>query len=358
MDNSKVLKYPETDEDVQNLKRIIREFEEAKSPEEKAQAKAALKLFNRAYPRTSEGFKNKVHGYIYLKYMYLYIYKMASGLARAGCGPNKAVRPPEELDEDVEELVNMCVHAANMGSMAIETNTYHAKVLIHDDAKKFFRLTEDLDLESLPKTVIPYEKARDAIIKNHDVLGVIECSCRRTRGDDGCWPRDVCITVGEPWVSFQEQFLVGGMKPRRITQEEALAILDAEHERGHVHNVFFKDACNDQIYGICNCCSCCCVALQAFLYANCPMFAPSGYVSQVDQDKCQGCGTCVDRCIFKAIEIKDGKRVWVDGRQCMGCGVCVDKCPHDALTLVRDDPARAEPFDLDTLIPQYSKPKQ
>lgn len=354
MDDFRVLKYPETDEDVAYIKRIIDEYENAKTQEEKEQAKVALKLFNKHFPKTPDGFKNKIHGYIYLKYMYLYIYKMASALGRYGMGPDTAVHPAEEFSEEVEQLVNMCVSAANMGSMDVSTNTYHAKVMVHDDAKKLFHLEEDLNLESLPKTVIPYELARDAIIKSHDALAVIECSCRHTRGDAGCWPRDVCITLGEPWVSMQCNFLVGGMKPRRITQEEALAILDAEHKRGHVHNLFFKDACNNQIYGICNCCGCCCVALQAFNYAGCPMFAPSGYISEVDLDKCQGCGDCASSCIFKVLDVKDGKRVVVENKRCMGCGVCVDKCSHGALTLKRDDPSVSEPFDLDKLIPEYS----
>jgi len=238
--------------------------------------------------------------------------------------------------------------------MEIETNAYHGKVLILDDAKKFFKITEDINLTDLPKTVIPYTEARSAVMKNYQALGVIECSCRHIRGDAGCWPRDVCITIGEPWVSFQEEYLVGGMKPRRITQEEALKILDEQHELGHVHNVFFKDACNDQMYGICNCCSCCCVAMQAQNYAKCPMFAPSGYLSKVDNEKCVGSGTCVSKCSFGVLEIVDGKRSIVEGKSCMGCGVCVDNCPHGALELVRDDPNINEPFDLDVLIPKYS----
>ena len=67
--------------------------------------------------------------------------------------------------------------------------------------------------------------------------------------------------------------------------EEAVAILQAEQERGHVHHAFFKDAMLQRFYAICNYCSCCCGAMQAQRNGT-PMLASSGYVSRVDEDAC------------------------------------------------------------------------
>jgi ferredoxin len=124
-------------------------------------------------------------------------------------------------------------------------------------------------------------------------------------------------------------------------------ILRAEDERGHVHHAFFKDAMLGRFYAICNCCSCCCGAMQAW-EGGTPMLASSGYVSVVDIDLCVGCGSCVDYCQFRAISVDNGQAV-VDAPTCMGCGVCVSKCPEGAYSL-RQDPARGVPLVLSDLM--------
>jgi heterodisulfide reductase subunit A-like polyferredoxin len=102
-----------------------------------------------------------------------------------------------------------------------------------------------------------------------------------------------------------------------------------------------------RFYAICNCCSCCCGAMQAHQNAT-PMLASSGYVAQVDADLCAGCGTCVECCQFAAISLDDGF-ARIDAAACMGCGVCVSKCPQEALGLVRD-PAKGEPLEIQNFI--------
>ena len=64
-----------------------------------------------------------------------------------------------------------------------------------------------------------------------------------------------------------------------------------------------------------------------------PMLISSGYVSEVDEERCVGCGTCVEKCQFGALALQDG-HVVVDVAACMGCGVCVNTCPQEALSLV------------------------
>ena len=65
------------------------------------------------------------------------------------------------------------------------------------------------------------------------------------------------------------------------------------------------------------------------------MLASSGYVAQVDEDLCIGCGDCASYCQFGALEVVDDTSA-VRYEKCMGCGVCVDKCPQGALSLARD----------------------
>ncbi len=51
---------------------------------------------------------------------------------------------------------------------------------------------------------------------------------------------------------------------------------------------YYKDAMLGRFYAICNCCSCCCGAMEAQRNGT-PMIASSGYVAVVDEDLCE-CG--------------------------------------------------------------------
>ena len=158
--------------------------------------------------------------------------------------------------------------------------------------------------------------------KDPDHIVLLDCPCRMARKDP-CLPLDVCLIIGEPFAGFVAEH--HARRSRWITQEEALEVLRAEHERGHVHHAFFKDAMLGRFYAICNCCSCCCGAMQA-TRSGVPMLASSGYVARLAPELCAGCATCEGYCQFGAITFSDGKSA-VDDAKCMGCGVCVSHCP-------------------------------
>lgn len=50
-----------------------------------------------------------------------------------------------------------------------------------------------------------------------------------------------------------------------------------------------------RFYAICNCCSCCCGAMQAHRNGT-PMLASSGFVATVEIERCVGCSLCTDVC--------------------------------------------------------------
>ncbi len=314
-----------------------------------AQRKKTQRMLQKVFPRTEEGFAQLMHAMLYFQYIPLYIYHMKTGV--------NPLMPPEIQreypypqgieNEIVDELVKVAVNECGRNAGDVATNTYHAKVLRLEDAEQIVTLEEDLDLGTLPKNILPYSVATEAIINCPDRIGVIDCVCRNSNGHDGCYPRDVCLIIGEPWVSWamdRDRYLNG----RIISKEEALQILRECHERGNVHAGFFKDIAAGRLYSICNCCPCCCTALQAQNYIGAPMMAGSGYIAKVDNDKCKGCGLCAKKCNFLAINMVDGKPV-VDEDLCRGCQACETACKSGAIKLEAMDPEVLAPLDIKVL---------
>jgi ferredoxin len=311
-----------------------------------------LKRFSKEFGRTEEGFNKKIHSYVYNRFIRQYVYDMKLGINMMAKKRDTLVKPDDPANEAVEDLVSMFASNTGFKAMNPATSDYHAKILRLEEATKIFQLNVDLNLPDLPKTVIPFDVARKTIIREPQSLAVIECPCRTARGDNGCYPRDVCLLLGEPWVSFALEF-GEDVKARRITQEEAIQIIQRQHDAGNVHAIFYKGSQNDRTYCMCNCCSCCCAALQSHNWLQTKMFGGGGYKCELDQEACISCGSCTSFCNFFALELKDGELVY-DVNKCMGCGACVDKCPSSALSLRRDDPAVCEPLDMDVLIPLYT----
>lgn len=278
-----------------------------------------------------------VHGYVYLRWPYFYIanavgthrlsrlttavYEAAAALWR---GWSRRRRPADPRAS---------------GTLA---DGYHGKVVPLAGARKLVTVKHDLTARNL-EHVLPYPAAKDIVLRHPDHLTVLQCPCRTARANP-CRPLDVCLIVGEPFASFVLEH--HPQKSRRIDAAEAIAILEAEDRRGHVHHAFFKDGVLGRFYAICNCCRCCCGAMQAHRGGT-PMLASSGHVAAVDLVRCVGCGTCVKFCPFEAISVVDGRKE-IDRNRCLGCGICVPQCPRGAITLARD-PTRSHPLEIEEL---------
>ncbi|MFN2185105.1 MAG: 4Fe-4S binding protein [Anaerolineae bacterium] len=278
-------------------------------------------------------FLDWLHGYVYSRWPYLYI----------GIGTGE--HPLANIFGPPVRLLGRILPERPLGEQESGTfaDGYHGKVVPLDAATQLVTVGEDVDLGDLEQ-IIPYPVARDIVLKHPDHIVALECPCRSAR-ENPCLPLDVCLIVGEPFASF-----VAEHHPRRsrwISQEEAVGILRAEQERGHVSHAFFKDAMLGRFYAICNCCSCCCGAMEAQRNGT-PMIASSGYIARVDADLCAGCETCASNCQFAAISL-NGDGAVIDAAACMGCGVCVAHCPQEAIKLVRE-PGKGEPLEIQKLI--------
>ena len=208
----------------------------------------------------------------------------------------------------------------DLAKMIGMTDIQYARVVPHISALKSH------------KDIQPHEDVRE--FAKAARIAVTDCSCRKCNaaGGEPCKLSEdytICLNFGRA----AEHIIRRGVgKP--ISSEEALKIIDQCEKRGLIHILDIGVAT------LCNCCTCCCIAMS-----NCVKFSipfskitfKSSYVAEVNADLCRGCKICSKRCLFKAITlVKDssGKvKSVTDPEKCFGCGACVASCPQGARQL-------------------------
>jgi Fe-S-cluster-containing hydrogenase component 2 len=187
---------------------------------------------------------------------------------------------------------------------------------------------------SIPEEkILPTQKIEELIEKFEDIA-VGHCFCRNHKDLLGnpCKTtniRENCFTFGKSARYTSEQGFA-----RMITKDEALKILKQSEKAGLVHKAFHphEDIKRDET-SICNCCECCCATFEMWRKGAISMINSTNFLSSINEDLCVGCGTCVERCPVKAIELSDDKAER-NAEWCIGCGICAHFCPENAITLL------------------------
>ena len=184
--------------------------------------------------------------------------------------------------------------------------------------------------------VLDYERASE-VINSAAHIGVGLCYCRHKMShlDKACdAPQDICMTFNNVAASLTKNDCA-----RSVDKIECLDLLQEAYDNNLVQ---FGENVREKVSFICNCCGCCCEALQAarrFSILN-PVHT-TNFIPVVSESTCNGCGKCVVACPVEAMTLVSAnnpskpnmKVAKLNEALCLGCGVCVRACPNNSILL-------------------------
>ncbi|HEY3289921.1 MAG TPA: 4Fe-4S dicluster domain-containing protein [Anaerolineae bacterium] len=218
------------------------------------------------------------------------------------------------------------------------TENHIGRVFVNEEA-----LTDEHQL-----TILDYERASE-VARTASSRSVGMCYCRHKMSHVGraCdAPMDICLTFNGVSSSLARHGYA-----REIDVSEALDKLQQARDVGLVQ-------CGENqqqgVNFICNCCGCCCEALVAARKVGFTRaVATTNYMPVVDENRCNGCGKCVNACPVEAMALLSAnnprypklRKAMVNMQVCLGCGVCVRACTRDAMHLDAREQRVITPID-------------
>jgi NAD-dependent dihydropyrimidine dehydrogenase PreA subunit len=182
--------------------------------------------------------------------------------------------------------------------------------------------------------IIPTQKVEE-LINKFDNIAVGHCFCRHYNDLLGksCTQtelRENCFTFGKSANYVAEQGF-----GRLISKEEALRLMKLSENDGLVHKAFHPNSdINREESSICNCCKDCCGTLEWWRMGLTALINSTNYICKINEDSCNGCGICIEKCPVDAIELTENNKAKLNDQYCIGCGVCVHFCPESAISML------------------------
>jgi len=182
------------------------------------------------------------------------------------------------------------------------------------------------NISTFDEVTVLLEKAEEPFV----ILG---CICRKKKSLEGnlCKITDrkeTCLALGG-----MAQMIIANDIGRVITRDEAMSIIELNQQEG----LILQPSNTKQAESICSCCGCCCDMLDLYKTLPKPLdFWATNFYAVVDQNTCEGCGTCEECCQVAAVNVSEKERCAdINQDRCLGCGVCVSNCPTQSISLLK-----------------------
>ena len=186
---------------------------------------------------------------------------------------------------------------------------------------------------------VPSEIIKEAIKEANNIFIMNKCLCRSS-ADCQDYPHDFgCIFLGPATKKIAPKY------GKTASVEEALEHVDTADKLGLSHligrnkidSVFMNVGPKEELLTICHCCPCCC------LWKIIPDLDDdiSNKIKRLEDvevtakdENCRMCKKCLgdNVCFANAISLEEGK-ITIDQDKCLGCGHCVQACRFDGIEL-------------------------
>jgi len=243
------------------------------------------------------------------------------------------------IDKELAEMVEEYLPHFGMALVGAGVKTKQLRVA---------PVTSALDAAS---PVATYNQVRD-LVAGQELIAVQNCICRKEQGLLGnpCeHPDETCFSFGK-----FAQYYIDNKMGREVDKNEALQILDLAEKEGLV----LSPSNTTALSFLCCCCDCCCPTIR---YAK---FFPKParsfkiyYQSIINPELCTECQDCFDRCPMEAI-VEGQTASEIDTDRCIGCGLCVATCPEGAISLRPIPDAEAPPEFIEDTFQQIQLERQ
>ncbi|MFX1376578.1 MAG: ATP-binding protein [Promethearchaeota archaeon] len=237
-----------------------------------------------------------------------------------------------KLNEESSEYVQLNYDGMSAALKRLQPIDRTVPILENLETGEEINVIVNEELQVPTEQTLPTQRIRD-LIEKYDDIAIGQCYCRQHQEflGDPCKQIDLtptCMTLGK---SARHTSNHGFSK--LVSKEEALEVLKKCEDAGLVHKAYHLhgDTSKEEV-AICNCCNCCCLTARDCLIF--PVVNATNYLASINEDLCIGCGTCVDICYNKAIELNDDDKAERIEEFCVGCGVCAYHCPENAISLI------------------------
>lgn len=188
---------------------------------------------------------------------------------------------------------------------------------------------------------LPSDVIKKVIEKSEDIVIMNTCLCRSSN-DCKDYPKDIgCIFLGPTTKKIPRNICYEASVSEAIEHVNQADAAGLSHiiGRNKIDTIWMNVRPGSGLLTICHCCPCCClwkVHPNLNTQISDKLEKLEGVDVKLHSQNCVKCLKCIDVCMFKAIELKNGK-ITIDKNTCKCCGLCSNACKVNGISVEYND---------------------